>query len=458
MYKKIISSALALSMLAGTAVFVPETGVSAQASFLAQTVSKATSGKCGKNVSWSLDKNGTLTLSGSGKTYDCTYDDPSPFRCDGRIKKVIVKKGVTSIGDSLFDQCYSLESAELEEGVISIGENAFIFNILKSISLPDSLETIGSHAFERAQFTSIKLPKNLKSIGSGAFVWCDSIKSVELPKGLKTLRSYTFAKCSSLESVTIPDSVTTIESGAFEFCKFKTLTIPDSVTKIDMMAIVNCHELESIIIPPSVKTIGEDAVAASDKVVIICAPGSAAEKFAKGNSLKYKYSVAFAKASLSKSAYKYTGKKITPAVTVKLSGKTLKKNKDYTLSFKNNKNCGKATVTVTGKGDYKGKLTKTFVIKPGKAKISKLTSPKTKQLKVKIKKSQGGVTGYQIAYSSSKKFAASKTKTISVKTTGKTIKGLKKGKTCYVKVRAYKTVGGKKYYGAYSGVKKISVK
>ena len=156
----------------------------------------------------------------------------------------------------------------------------------------------------------------------------------------------------------------------------------------------------------------------------------------------------------------YTGKAIKPAPVVKLGGKTLKKGVDYTVSYKNNKKVGKATVTIKGKGAYTGTITKTFKINPKKTTIKKATSPKTRQLKVSYGKVKG-VTGYQVKYSTSKKFTKKTTKTVTVKGAGKTsktIKKLKKGKTYYVKVRSYKTVNGVKYYGAYSAVKKVKVK
>lgn len=145
---------------------------------------------------------------------------------------------------------------------------------------------------------------------------------------------------------------------------------------------------------------------------------------------------------------------------VKLGKKTLKKGVDYTVSYKNNTKVGKATVTIKGKGAYTGTITKSFKINPKKTTIKKATSPKTRQLKVSYGKVKG-VTGYQVKYSTSKKFTKKTTKTAAVKGAGKTsktIKKLKKGKTYYVKVRAYKVVGGVKYYGAYSAVKKVKVK
>ena len=126
----------------------------------------------------------------------------------------------------------------------------------------------------------------------------------------------------------------------------------------------------------------------------------------------------------------YTGKAIKPAPTVKLSGKTLKKGTDYTVSYKNNTKVGKATVTIKGKGNYTGTVTKTFKINPKATSVSKLTSPKTKQLKATYKK-VAGVTGYQVTYSTSKKFTKSTTKTVTVKGAAKTSRTLTNVTTNY---------------------------
>lgn len=127
------------------------------------------------------------------------------------------------------------------------------------------------------------------------------------------------------------------------------------------------------------------------------------------------------------------------------------------------KNIGKAIITITSKesANYKKAVKKvTITVQPKKEKISSVKSSKTAQMTVKWKK-DAKASGYQITYSTSKKFTKAKTKSVTVKsykTTSKTISKLKKGKTYYVKVRAYKTVNGKKIYGTYSAVKKIKIK
>ena len=167
-------------------------------------------------------------------------------------------------------------------------------------------------------------------------------------------------------------------------------------------------------------------------------------------------SIAKATVSGLKSKY-YTGKAITQKPVVKLGTKTLKAGTDYTVAYKNNKAIGTATVTITGKGAYTGSVKATFKICPKKTAIKKVTSPKTKQLKVTYGK-VSGVTGYQVTYSTSSKFTKKTTKSVNVSGTSKTIKKLTKGKTYYVKVRTYKTVSGTKYYSGYTAVKKIKVK
>jgi hypothetical protein len=164
------------------------------------------------------------------------------------------------------------------------------------------------------------------------------------------------------------------------------------------------------------------------------------------------------KATIAKSTYAYTGKKLTPTVTVKYGKTTLKKGTDYTVSYKNNIKTGKATITIKGKGKYSGTLTKTFNISPKKQTVSSVKSAKTKTVTVTWKKDTQA-SGYELVYSTSSKFSGAKKVTVSKNSTvTKTLSSLTKGKTYYVKVRSYKTISGKKYYGAYSAVKKVACK
>lgn len=145
----------------------------------------------------------------------------------------------------------------------------------------------------------------------------------------------------------------------------------------------------------------------------------------------------------------YTGKAITPKVTVTYKGTKLTKDKDYAITWKNNKKIGTATLTITGRGLFTGTKTTTFRIIPKSVKLSSLKAGK-KQLSVSWKKGQG-IDGYEIEYSLKKNFKGSKKITVSkAKTTTYTIKKLKAKKTYYVRIRAFKKVKGKKYYSEWS--------
>lgn len=145
----------------------------------------------------------------------------------------------------------------------------------------------------------------------------------------------------------------------------------------------------------------------------------------------------------------YTGKAIKPAVTVTLSGKTLKKGADYTVAYKNNKAIGKASVTIKGKGNYTASVSKTFAINPKAVSLASLTAGKGK-LTVKWKKGTGGA-GYQLQYGLKKNFKSAITvKITKTATVSRVLKKLKSGKTYHVRIRSYKLVGGKAYVSAWS--------
>lgn len=153
----------------------------------------------------------------------------------------------------------------------------------------------------------------------------------------------------------------------------------------------------------------------------------------------------------------FTGKAITQNVTVKVGNTVLKNGTDYTVSYSNNKKVGKATVKITGKGKYGGVITKTFKINPAKQEIQKLTA-KSEAFFIDCAQ-KGSATGYEIQYATNSKFTGAKKVTITNNKTDKTtVSKLSANKKYYVRVRSYTTVGGTKYYGAWSAVKNVTTK
>ena len=158
----------------------------------------------------------------------------------------------------------------------------------------------------------------------------------------------------------------------------------------------------------------------------------------------------------------YNGKKITPKVVVKDSNGKIIAAKNYTVTYKNNIKVGKATVIITFKGNqYTGRIIEYFKIIPQGTSIKKISAG-NKAFDVSWKKQTNQTTGYEIQYSTSKKFTKMTTKTkvvTSCKTTKATIGGCKKNTTYYVRIRTYKTIGNQKYYSAWQkGVMKVKTR
>lgn len=151
----------------------------------------------------------------------------------------------------------------------------------------------------------------------------------------------------------------------------------------------------------------------------------------------------------------YTGKARTAGVVIKNGSVKLKKNKDYTIQYKNNQKIGKATITIRGKGNYKGKKTLHFQIVPSKPKIVKVTKKKT-SFRLKFSQTKQ-VSGYRVYVSTSKSFA--KKKTQEYVTTGNRfgMYGLTAG-TYYVRIKSYGSKKGKNYESSYSSSRKITIK
>jgi hypothetical protein len=165
-------------------------------------------------------------------------------------------------------------------------------------------------------------------------------------------------------------------------------------------------------------------------------------------------------AKLSKKTVVYNGKLQKPSVTVKANHKKLKSGRDYRLTYQRNRNVGIAAVKVNGIGAYKGvSKTLSFQIKPKKMNVPTLKRASRKRITLQWKKDKQA-TGYRIQYSLKKNFSSG-VKNCFVKknsTLKYTTKSLKKGKTYYFRIQAYKKSGKKIIYGSFSRPKAIRVR
>lgn len=198
---------------------------------------------------------------------------------------------VVAIGEKAFEDCVDLESVEIPECVISIGNYAFKGCSFKTFEIPNSIQELGSGIFADCKnitnynwpdrfitipydtfagctnLTTINLPSSLRGIGVSAFMGCgisnielsDSISyignrafedcsllsSIKIGPMVKTIRYQTFKGCSSLSSIEVGPNVECIERDAFSGCPLKSVLIPQ-VSKIETHAITNCTNLKEI--------------------------------------------------------------------------------------------------------------------------------------------------------------------------------------------------------------------
>ena len=177
-------------------------------------------GMCGDNLSWRLDFDGTLTISGSGSMYDWSNENAVPWAGMRESIKIVNLNGdITSIGNYAF------------YGIANVS----------NYKLPDSLKTIGNYSFySNYAIQRIILPEGLERIGDFAFANCGNLSSALMPDSVIYIGQYAYAYDLSLKAVYLPHSDVTVGANAFIICPaITTFFTTEEAMKYDAVKAIN---------------------------------------------------------------------------------------------------------------------------------------------------------------------------------------------------------------------------
>lgn len=240
----------------------------------------ATSGDFGENnclhweVTTGVISGKTLTISGNGAMPD--FDFPKGnlapwwnyealgmltsfgnFKLEGELKKVVIKDGVTNVGNYALFCLPAATQVTLPKSVTRIGRYGIgMCSKLTGMSIPKTVTEIGDFGLAGNGLTAVTLPDGLQSLGRGAFDTCASLSGMTLPAAITAVPGKCFADCTKLLNVKYAGTVTAIGDLAFENCKaLTTAPIPETVTEIGASAFTGCTALTDVTIPAGVTAI-----------------------------------------------------------------------------------------------------------------------------------------------------------------------------------------------------------
>lgn len=420
------------------------------------------------------------------------------------------KENIEKMGESVFKNCAKLTSIELptNSSFRVINDNMFDgCTKLSTITIPSQIYKISDYAFSSSGLQYITIPNTVTSLGKNVFASCEKLVSVTLPSNdsLTEIPESTFDNTPMLKTIDIPATYESIGQWAFSNTGIIGITLPSTITDINEEAFQNCRNMKYIqFTSTSVPSFNADEHFYGDyESLIVITP--------KGCESTYKTAMMDANNTLAlpeKVSFLGNDTKITvvPLLSgeVKVSGtlyagkalSTLKLSGTFLNALTNTPITGSLSFTTPSKTYQTGytpediswtfipstsygagalqakgtvpsiyvepvvvvkKVVKVIVKKPATPTLKSLKKKK-KKLTVSWKKAITGCKGYQV-FVSTKKGSGYKVKATVKKASAKSvvIKGLKKGKTYFIKMRAYKVVSGKKVYSKYSKIKRIKM-
>ena len=303
----------------------------------------------------------TLDVSTNKAMIDFGLEDKKPWT-NFNVIKVVVKPGVTHIGNNAFSGCTNLESVVIEgDEPLTIGRRAFYgCTSLKSVEFSKGTLSVGAYAFARcSSLKNVDMSgSQIYELGQFAFGECYSITDLKLSEYTKNLGDYCFQGCNRIKNIDIPDNLSSVGNCAFAgVCKnlqyVRLLRRPaDADFGTGLFKEGNptgtylyTYEAGNNIYTPD-----------SDENVII--------------KRAYRFDESSMNVSIPAKSYAYTGKPIKPVIKVTDNDGSVVNPDAYDVTYSNNKNVGTAVIKITGKNENIGTLTMKFSIVQAACKLS----------------------------------------------------------------------------------------
>lgn len=257
--------------------------------FTFRSEGSAFSGTCGDNLTWTLGRDGVLTVSGSGDMTDFKSAGSAPWakyavKTDGVvITSVVISSGVTSVGNYAFAGCRQIESVSLPSGLAIIGTGAFEdcsgltsadipgtvsiigdaafygCSALSTLTVRDGVVSLGISSFSMTAVREVTLPSSVATVGEKAFYSCESLNSIRMT-GVTVIGAKAFAECKNLRVVSTGAALTGIGDSAFEACALlNSFTFGQSLTTIGQRAFYECSSLTELSLPSTLVELGDFA-------------------------------------------------------------------------------------------------------------------------------------------------------------------------------------------------------
>ncbi|MBE6747565.1 MAG: leucine-rich repeat domain-containing protein, partial [Ruminococcaceae bacterium] len=459
--KTIASEAFRGGSIGLNSVILPESLISiGAAAFAGTNISDISIPSGVKYLGWNIVSNTPYANNPSNWENGLMYIDNCLIEIDSDYTGACrIKDGTRLIAEAMFYENEGVTSIVIPEGITEISDEMFMYSAVKSITIPASVKSIGNDAFygsllETVNYIGAENSWNKIDFGRyNAEFHFAKVNFLCPHKNTSTLKAVaaTCTKTGLTEGKKCSDCGTVIAAQKTVAKKAHTLTTLKAVAATYKATGLTEGKKCSVCGTVTVKqntiaklTLGKVSGLKAKKVKVAKKSEITLTWTSLGDGVKYE-------------VYIKNGKKWTKLTTTSKTSYTVKKDgkKKYLKADKEYQFRVRAVVD-----DIKGKYSSTLKVETIPATTSKLTLKAGSKQLTATWKSVSDISGYEVQYSTSKKFTKKTTKTVNAKKSSKktTIKKLKKGKKYFVRIRTYKTVDGKKIYSGWSTVKNVKVK